>query len=332
MFVKPGNRNIGDARWIELRQSRSAWFEQFGGLVFEESLIGSYLASLPGVIDSAEILQALPPDPTKFVIVPHADERPTRPRILQIGIVKVVSIDGAIIADVGGNVKIGNLFAVLVADDVAQTPVVHSLGTILRVPDDFIDKVAQMEHEFQSLVFLGPLVFENHSPIGILCSLIGILAGHKGKPHRPRVLICRSHNGSPNPTSVTVFIREAIPVRASRLQSSGQHPASPVRGFRDRSLCRGADMVERFVFCDLDLDSIRGVTIWWAPRPQKNAVTVRIARCNPLRIEIATFVPRNSGATPRGISPSCSGSESDCCLKERSSADRGHEFVLNLAE
>src|SRR5215469_159693 len=82
MLVKPGDRNIGDARWIELRQRRSARFEQSCRLVFEESLIGSYLASLPGVIHSAEVLQALPPDPTELVIVPHADKRPTRPRIL----------------------------------------------------------------------------------------------------------------------------------------------------------------------------------------------------------------------------------------------------------
>ena len=217
---------------------------------------------------------------------------------------QIVAINGAVISHIGWNVTIADLFAMFVADDVAKRTAVHALRPILRVPDDFIDKVAQMKHEAEPVLFSSALVFEDHSPVGVLGSMVGILAGDKGKAHWPSIVICRGCTGSPHSSAIAIFIREAIPVRARWFQTTSQHSASPVRGFGNRCLRSRNDPVEGFIFGDLDPEFIRKLFVWRTSRPQKNAVAVRIPGGDALRIEVAAFVPRNSGATCIGLPPS----------------------------
>src|SRR5438309_8499478 len=64
--------------------------------------------------------------------------------------------------------KIANLFAVFVVNDVAQTTVVDALRSVFRVPDNFIDEVAEVKHEPEAILFRSAFVLENHSPVRIL--------------------------------------------------------------------------------------------------------------------------------------------------------------------
>lgn len=85
----------------------------------------------------SKLLQALPADPAELMVVPHAHKRPTRARVLQIGIVQIVAVDSTIVSDVCRNMKIANLFTVFVANDVAQATVVYALRPVFWVPERF---------------------------------------------------------------------------------------------------------------------------------------------------------------------------------------------------
>src|SRR4249919_3963375 len=63
---------------------------------FEPCLVGSDLDALSRLWRAARLLDALPPLPREFVIVPHAHERPARSRVLQVGIGQIAFVDGAI--------------------------------------------------------------------------------------------------------------------------------------------------------------------------------------------------------------------------------------------
>src|SRR5215469_3109914 len=105
---------------------------------------------------------------------------------------------------------------------------VHPLRTVWGVPDDLINEVTQVEHEPQTILLGGTLVFENHSPISVLCALIRVLTTNEGKPHGSGVVIGRGGEGSPHATAAAVRISEAVPVDLCRSQSARQHAASPV--------------------------------------------------------------------------------------------------------
>src|SRR5260370_11396548 len=126
-------------------------------LVLEKRLIGGYFSRLGGPIHSSKSLQALPADPAKLMVVPHAHERPTCSRILQVRIVQIIPVDGTVIPNVGRNVNVIHLLAVFVADNVAQTTAIHALRSVFRVPDEFVDKVSQVEHEPPPIVLRGVL-------------------------------------------------------------------------------------------------------------------------------------------------------------------------------
>src|SRR5262249_57066384 len=106
MIVEFANRRVANSRRVVTID-----ISHPGRLISKPSLVRSNLARLRGA-HSAEVLLALPTLPGKFVIVPHADERPTRARILQIGIEEIALVQSAIIVNSGGHVKIADLFTV----------------------------------------------------------------------------------------------------------------------------------------------------------------------------------------------------------------------------
>src|SRR5262245_42821435 len=67
--------------------------------VFEPRLVGGDLDRLTGSRIASGLDDALPALPREFVVVPDADERPTRARVLQIGIGEVALVDDAIAVD-----------------------------------------------------------------------------------------------------------------------------------------------------------------------------------------------------------------------------------------
>ena len=63
-------------------------------------------------------------------------------------------------------------FAVLITNNIANAAIVHSLGTVFGIPHNFVDEVAEMEHEAES-IFLGSMfVFIDHSAISVLRPVI----------------------------------------------------------------------------------------------------------------------------------------------------------------
>src|SRR5262249_24504021 len=130
MFVELRDRCVGDVRWAKVDERGSARLEQSRRLVFKERLVRCYLPRLRRTVFAPESLQPLPPLPAELVVVPHADERPSGARILQVGIVKIVAIDRTVICDGGRNVEVLDLLTVRIAHDIAQSAIVHSLGTV----------------------------------------------------------------------------------------------------------------------------------------------------------------------------------------------------------
>jgi hypothetical protein len=66
----------------------------------------------------------------EFVIVPHADERPARAGVLQVGIVQIALVDGAIAVDRQRNVEVADLVAVGDAGDLVDRAVVAGLHLV----------------------------------------------------------------------------------------------------------------------------------------------------------------------------------------------------------
>ena len=187
VFVKLGDRSIHDFGRIELLQRTCAGTLQPRRLKLKECLIGRDLAGLPG-LGYFILLQRLPAAPTELVVIPHVDEWPAGPRILNIRIVQVSPIDCTIIIQSRRNVTVVDLFAIRIANHVAEAPIVHSLRPVLRVPHHFIDEVAQMQHEVQAITIRCLLILKDHPAIGILRALIRILTTHKSKFDWPRIV------------------------------------------------------------------------------------------------------------------------------------------------
>src|SRR5258708_29440656 len=64
---------------------------------------------------------------------------------------QVRSVSGAIALDCRGNVKVPKLFAIRITNEVSKTAVVHPLRAIFRIPDEFVDKIAKMQHEAEAV-------------------------------------------------------------------------------------------------------------------------------------------------------------------------------------
>ncbi len=191
---------------VTTRPCHASW------LKLEESLVRRHLAGLRRTRHSFELLQRLPTQPTELVIVPHAYERPARTRVLQVRIVQVRAIDSAVVIHGCRDVKVANLLPRLVANEVAYPAIVHALWTVLRVPDDLVDEITQMQHELQLFLPWRSLILKDHPPVSILCALVGILAGHKSEAHRPRVVHVRRCHGAADPAAVAFRIRKPVPI------------------------------------------------------------------------------------------------------------------------
>ena len=154
------------------------------------------------------------------MVVPHVDKRPAGPSVLKVRVAQVGPIDSAIVLDGRGNMEIPNFFAVRIADDVSQSAVIHSLRTIFRVPDNFINKIAKVQHKCEPVRPHSSFVLENHSPIGVLGSLVGVLAAHKGEAHRPRIVNRRCCDSPADAAAASLSIRKAVPIHVGRHEST----------------------------------------------------------------------------------------------------------------
>src|SRR5262245_10571308 len=175
-----GKRFIGNPWRVKPIDSLPRSFYYSSGLILEPCLSGHHLARL-GRTHTAKVLLTLPAFPREFVIVPHTDERPTRSRILQIGIEQIRAVNRPVVLDCCRDMEVADLFTPFEPNDVAETPAIHSLRAILRIPDNFVDVVSQMQHKVELICLCAMFVLEDHSTIGIAGALLYILTAHKSE-------------------------------------------------------------------------------------------------------------------------------------------------------
>src|SRR5450432_2479401 len=106
--------------------------------------------------------------------------------------------------------------------------IVHALRAVFGIPDDLVDKIAQVQNETEPIVRGGTLVFEDHTAICALGALVCILTTDEGKAHGSRVAGRWCGDRSPDPAARPLPIREAVPIDTPRFQTGGEHPAGPV--------------------------------------------------------------------------------------------------------
>ena len=76
--------------------------------------------------------------------VPHTNKRPASAGILQIRVQKIGAVEGAVIVDGGRHVKVTNLLALGITNYISQPPRVHALRSILGIPHNFVNEIAEM--------------------------------------------------------------------------------------------------------------------------------------------------------------------------------------------
>src|ERR1700680_215521 len=187
------------------------------GLVFKEGFESGYLSHLSRLRFALELLERLPAEPAELVVVPHVHKGPPRPRILKILVMQVRPVSSAISLDCRWYVEVSNLFAIRIPNEVSQPAVIHPLRTIFRIPNEFVDEIAEMQHEAEAVLFPCSFIFKDHSAVRILCSLRHILTTHESKANRPWVIRLWRCNRTTHATAIPFSIREAIPIRGCGL-------------------------------------------------------------------------------------------------------------------
>jgi hypothetical protein len=246
--VEPADWCIHHMGRLELVERSPAGLAHARGLIFKECLVGRNFSCLCRSSGTAKFLQPLPPLPTELVVVPHIDEWPARARILQIRVLQIRAINGTIVLDICGDVKILNLLAVRVSHQISHPPVVHALRAVFRIPNNFINEIAEVKHETELILLWRSLIFKDHPPIRVLRAIVRILAADKGKTYRSIIVFRRSRHRAPDPASKPFLIGKAIPVNGSRLKSSDKYATRPVGFSQNRSLGTRNHALKRLVF------------------------------------------------------------------------------------
>src|SRR5215212_551232 len=157
--------------------------------------------------------------------------------------------------------------------DRAVVPGLH----FIRIFDDFIDEVTEMQDEIEPALRRRALIFEDHAAIGVELAFIDALAAYEGEVNRAWIVRPRRGDGPADAAAVALRVGEAIPVNAGRLEPSGEHPTRPVRRCRNYRRGVGDDAVKAFVLRDLDRQRMPGALIEGPPGPQDDAVGSRIS-------------------------------------------------------
>src|SRR5262245_41896060 len=191
--------------------------------------------------------------------------------------------------------KIPMLLAALIADEIAQPPVVVSLGTVLRIPDELINEVAEVQHEAQLVLRALLFILPTHPPVSRGWSHLHILSAHEGKMNRPGIISSRRGNGAARAAAKTMPIGKAIPVRAARLETSCKDTAGPIGIGRQGGLGSCHHPLKSLVFRHLQSHLPGGTFRRGRPAsPQDDAIGIRISGRDALRVKIAALVPRDS--------------------------------------
>src|SRR6478752_4970216 len=97
VLVKFCDRRIHYFGWPEGGQRRAAGLDQPRWLILKERLIGCHFSRLSRKSFRSKLLETLPSLPAELMVVPHGYKGKVCARVLQLRVVQIRLIDGAII-------------------------------------------------------------------------------------------------------------------------------------------------------------------------------------------------------------------------------------------
>ncbi len=172
--------------------------------------------------------------------------------------------------------EVSDLATVWNSRDLVNRAVVAGLH-LVGIFDDFVDEVAEVEHEIELVLGGGTFVLEDHSPIGVELAFVDVLAADEDEIHRARIIRQRRRSCSADAAAVPVGVGETVPIGSRGLESADQHARCPVGFRRDGRPSMGNDPIERFVFGDFGCEKLTSVLIVRPPSPENDAARIGIA-------------------------------------------------------
>ena len=140
------------------------------------------------------------------MVVPDADERPARARVLEVGIGEIALVDGPVAVDGQRDVEVADLVAVRDARDLVDRAVVARLH-LVGILDHLVDEVAQVQNEVELVGGGRAFVFVDHPAIAVELALVDVLTAHEGEVHRARIVRQRRSDRAADPAAVAVGCR-----------------------------------------------------------------------------------------------------------------------------
>src|ERR1700751_340654 len=211
MLIENSDRGILNLRWFELFQRRTAALHHTRGLILKKCLHGSNLARLCGTRFAVKHLRGLPSLPAKFMVIPHGNKGPAGTSVLQVGIMQIGSIHSAIVIYVHWDVEVLNFLSLRITNDFPYLAVVIS-GAVLRIPDQLVDEVAQVQNKAEPVLLRSVLILEDHSSVSVLRSEVCVLTTDEREIYRPRIIMGRRGDGAAEAAAGSLGIGKAIPI------------------------------------------------------------------------------------------------------------------------
>src|ERR1700756_1317654 len=188
MLIENSDRGILNLRWFELFQRRTAALHHARGLILKKCLHGSNLARLRGTRFAVEHLHALPSLPAVLIVVPHGNKGPAGTSVLQVGIMQVAAIHSTVVIHRNWDVEVLNFLSLRITNDFLHLAVVIS-GAVLRIPDQLVYEVAQVQNKAEPVLLRSVLILEDHSSVSVLRSEVCVLTTDEREMYRPRIII-----------------------------------------------------------------------------------------------------------------------------------------------
>src|SRR6185503_7652762 len=208
-----------------------------------------------------------------------------------------------VVIQIRGQMKVPHLLAVRIAHDVAQAPpALDAARTVLRIPDDFVDEIAEVQYETELLGARTTQIFVDHTSIRVACALGYVLAADECEMSRSVVGVGGRGQRSTDTAGVARLLDESIPVLASRLQTRCEKSTGPIGLRSHRHFATRHDVREGGVIRHFHGETMPGrVAIRFAARPENHTIGRWIARCHALRVEIAPLDERPSALARAGL-------------------------------
>ena len=232
MLIENFDRGVHNLRWAENFERGTTALHHSRWLILKKRLVGCDLARLRRTRFVIEYLQGLPSLPAELMVVPHRNKGPASARVLQVWIMQVTAIHSAIVIHCDRDMEVLDFLSLRIANEFPDLAVVVT-GAVLRIPDQLVYEVAQVQDEAEAVLLRSALILEDHSSVRVLRSEVRVLTTDKREVYGSRIAIGRRGDGSPEAAAETFRIGKAIPIDLGWLQSTDQHPTGPISVWRN---------------------------------------------------------------------------------------------------